>query len=480
MIKYSTIVIYFTISLSVIAQNNWLTFNAPKIPSRSIEIQNPLFIKTKRTQNMNDVFIQHSSNILRKEFLTEPNTIPASFIVCMIQDKKGNIWFGTFGGGVAKYDGTNWEVFNSFNSKLPSDVVYSLEVDKNNIVWIGTVDGLARFDGKRWKIYNKTNSNLPSNMVYSIAVDKNDNKWIGTTKGFVKLTGTNWKNYNTLNSRIPHNHITALAVDSNNLLWIGTFEGLARFDGVNWKVYKDNNSPLPFNDIYSLHIDKSNKVYVGTWGGGLAIVNRNIWNVFNSANSKLPDNYVSSIHVDSNNKLVVGTLEGIGILSGSIWNVWQTKNSPLPNDLVYSLLKDSSDNLWIGTEKGLAVYNEKEIQLISNDYNYDSNLVNQPMYFQNTQNGFLNYTNYLVVNKLAYDLKEKKILTSLRIYKKDSFSISLVNPMSRKTILLKKEIIDSGKHDFEFSLETKIETVYFLKISNGINTFYSKIQIFDF
>lgn len=480
MTKNLFLFIYLTISFSIFAQNNWLVFKAPNIPSRYVEIKNPPIVKIDQTRIMGDVFINHPSNVLRKEYLREANTIPASFIVCMIQDKKGSIWFGTFGGGIAKYDGANWEVFNSFNSKLPSDVVYSLAIDKNNSVWIGTVDGLAKFDGKIWRIYNKTNSKLPSNMVYSIAVDKNDNKWIGTTKGLAKLSGANWKSYNTLNSRIPHNHVTALAVDNDNFLWTGTFEGLARFDGVNWKVYKNNNSPLPYNDIYSLFIDEANKVYVGTWGGGLATIIKNIWNVFNTTNSKLPDNYISSIHYDHNKKLVVGTLSGIGILSGSTWNVWKTKNSPLPNNSVYSLLKDNFDNIWIGTEKGLAVYNEKEIHSISKKDDKVTLVVNHPLHFHNSLTGFFKDPINLVINKLAYDLKAKKIITSLTINKKENFSIVLKNPLNKKSILLKNGIIEPGKHCFEFSLESQIETVYLLSITNGYNTIYNKIQLLDF
>jgi hypothetical protein len=43
--------------------------------------------------------------------------------------------------------------------------------------------GLARFDGQDWKVYDKSNSNLPDNEVNKIIVDKNDYIWMGTYAG---------------------------------------------------------------------------------------------------------------------------------------------------------------------------------------------------------------------------------------------------------------------------------------------------------
>ncbi len=40
--------------------------------------------------------------------------------------------------------------------------------------------GLAKFDGVNWTVYNTSNSGLPDNHVYAIAIDGQGNKWIGT------------------------------------------------------------------------------------------------------------------------------------------------------------------------------------------------------------------------------------------------------------------------------------------------------------
>jgi len=70
---------------------------------------------------------------------------------------------------------------------------YSIAIDENNIKWIGTkIGGLVKFDGVEWTVFDTKNSPLPHNYVWSVALDKNENKWLGTIGGgIVKFDGTN-------------------------------------------------------------------------------------------------------------------------------------------------------------------------------------------------------------------------------------------------------------------------------------------------
>ena len=58
-------------------------------------------------------------------------------------------------------------------------------------MWIGTGDsnsdllcndggGVAKFDGSNWVFYDVANSGLPSNCITCVTVDNNGNKWFGT------------------------------------------------------------------------------------------------------------------------------------------------------------------------------------------------------------------------------------------------------------------------------------------------------------
>ncbi|HIA37881.1 MAG TPA: hypothetical protein EYN89_14395 [Flavobacteriales bacterium] len=234
-------------------------------------------------------------------------------------DLNGNIWFGT-GNGVCMFDGdSTWKTFNSENSGLPNDDIYPLAIDRsissNNHkqdeynVWIGTYgDGVARFDGKDWKIYKSTNSPLIDDLIRSIAIDRHGNKWIGTLfGGLAKFNGdATWEIYANFNSKLPSNSVYPIVFDKHDNVWIGTEGGLAILKVDNtWEVYKKDDSGLPDNKIYSLAIDKDGVAWIGTVNSGLVRFDHNLaksdtnaWTVYNTFNSGLPNNEVRGIKID--------------------------------------------------------------------------------------------------------------------------------------------------------------------------------------
>ena len=104
-------------------------------------------------------------------------------------DPMGIVWVGTYENGLIKFDGTNWEFYNSSNSGLPEGPIGIVKLEGANIIWMSTQDGLTRFDGETWKTFNTENSILPSNIILSILIDENGTKWIGTDKGLVSFRG---------------------------------------------------------------------------------------------------------------------------------------------------------------------------------------------------------------------------------------------------------------------------------------------------
>ncbi len=95
-----------------------------------------------------------------------------SKIYGMIQDRSGNLWFGTGGGGVSKYDG---KTFTHFTEKegLSNNNVSGMCFDKNDCLWIGTRFGLSKLPLlKREKLEQKidicreTGTKFPENEVF--------------------------------------------------------------------------------------------------------------------------------------------------------------------------------------------------------------------------------------------------------------------------------------------------------------------------
>ena len=103
-------------------------------------------------------------------------------------DSVGNKWVAT-GNGLVKLEadgqpGEKCIVYNKLNSGLPINAIGALAFDKGGNLWIGTWGGgLVKYDGTTWTVYDLSNSQLPHNKIWSIFIDKNDYKWIGTLSG---------------------------------------------------------------------------------------------------------------------------------------------------------------------------------------------------------------------------------------------------------------------------------------------------------
>jgi len=109
-------------------------------------------------------------------------------VSCIRQDKVGNLWIGTLGGGLSKFDGKYFTHY-TINEGLSNNDVRALLLDKNGTLVIGTNGGgVSFFDGKFFTNFTKKEG-LNSNNVYSIAEDRFGNIWFATSDGVCKYDG---------------------------------------------------------------------------------------------------------------------------------------------------------------------------------------------------------------------------------------------------------------------------------------------------
>lgn len=95
------------------------------------------------------------------------------------------IWAGTWGGGVARFDGRRWKNY-TVRDGLAGNIVYSIAQEADGTLWFGTNKGVTRFDGKSWRSYDKKNGLLGDD-VYSLAVTPKGDIWAGTKRGVTRI-----------------------------------------------------------------------------------------------------------------------------------------------------------------------------------------------------------------------------------------------------------------------------------------------------
>jgi ligand-binding sensor domain-containing protein len=163
----------------------------------------------------------------------------------LIEDKKGNIWFGRDGYGACKFDGTSFTHFTKKDG-LCSNNVTSIVEDKQGNIWFGCLSsdapkyidegGLSFYDGNTFTKYPQLEG-LHENDIYTIYEDKSGNIWIGAThfgayrydgKKFVVFKETDRKDL-TINFGLQ-----GILEDRNGTLWCGFSGGLFRFNGTSF------------------------------------------------------------------------------------------------------------------------------------------------------------------------------------------------------------------------------------------------------
>ena len=135
------------------------------------------------------------------------------YIRDIVEDKLGNIWIATHGGGIAVFNPPSgkFTIYNTRNSHLPNDKVLTLHQDKLGNIWAGTFgNGVAMLNPNTNKFTCFSESNgLQNNTVYKILEDHNGLIWVSTNKAISSID---------INTKKINNYCTHNGVQNNNFV----------------------------------------------------------------------------------------------------------------------------------------------------------------------------------------------------------------------------------------------------------------------
>lgn len=281
---------------------------------------------------------------------TTAQGLGANTVRSIAEDKNGNMWFGTDGGGASMFNGKNFTIFKSTNG-LGSDNVWAILVAKNGNIWFGTDGGGATcYNGKTFTPFT-TARGLTNNTVRCIAEDNNGNLWFGTSGGGVsKYNGNSFVTY-TKDMGLAGNNIRSIACDRNGNVWFGTYEnGVSRYDGKAFVNFSTDQG-LCNNSVISIAEDRTGNMWFGTNGKGASSYDGKTFTTF-STNEGLCNNAVLSITEDRSGNLWFGTYGGgASRYDGRAFTTYTTLQG-LANNQVESIIEDNSGKMWFGTAVG--------------------------------------------------------------------------------------------------------------------------------
>jgi hypothetical protein len=170
----------------------------------------------------------------------------------LIVDNLNTVWVGSRRNGVLVFNenGNRKRALTTeqFKGSLPDLNVRTLQMDKSNRLWIGTLGGLVVLYNANNVFDNNTINAEPviflengvpkkllgEEVLNSIAIDGADNKWFGSVTGGALQTNPNGtitlKSFNTDNSPLPSNNILKIAIDNNSgKVYFATDKGIVAY-----------------------------------------------------------------------------------------------------------------------------------------------------------------------------------------------------------------------------------------------------------
>ncbi len=318
--------------------------------------------------------------------------LPSNGINALIQTRDHYLWLGT-SGGLARFDGARFEVFNARNTPAFGDsVVSGLTEAADGALGVGTASAILRYqggvftplriptgtgvvssllgarDGSLWVAMlglpvhvwkdgraSSTLRQLRAMGPQAMVEDPQGAIWIGTRRdGLVRFEGGAYTSLGIVSDAVQ-----ALRFDHTGALWIGTPHGLYRWLSGHLTRFTKRDG-LASDDVSSLLEDRDGNLWVGTIGGGLCRFQGGRWSALR-ARQGLADDQVRCLMEDHEGNLWVGTADGLNRLSDGLFTTYGTTEG-LPDDGVAAVAGAADGSVWIGTASaGVARLRDGEV-----------------------------------------------------------------------------------------------------------------------
>lgn len=268
------------------------------------------------------------------------NSLANNNVNAVIENSDGSIWYATDRGISISYTGNA-----SWKHVLGNEIIVTMCRASNGDVLAGCYgEGLYLLDksGNIKKHWTQRNGTLPFDYIFTVKVDSQGNIWIGSPHGALTMIESDSQKMR----QFQIDKILSINILENDKVCVGTVDGFymvdRQKDSFNWYANHREHDGQDINSyIIPTLFNRDSTVWLGTEGGGLMLYD-------------IPARRIVRKYKDTDG---------------------------LPSNDIYSLQKDASGRLWVGTGNGIAVVDDT---IVSN-FNYISGVASEYNKLASTQ-----------------------------------------------------------------------------------------------
>lgn len=354
------------------------------------ENENPLFVREFLMKNSKELWIASESGIFiynlvngtyqnYKKNYNNPYSLSDNAIYSLVLDREDGVWIGTYFGGVNYYPKQYTPIDRYFprvgENSISGNAIREIKKDSFGNIWIGTEDaGLNKFDPKTGDFQNYSsvrNQGILSHYNIHGLLPRKDELWIGTFEHGLDImdikTGKIKRHYGTSlqEGGMRSDFILYIYETRNKDVYILTSSGIHRYKPESKSFELIEGFPEIYH--YTTFIeDNKGVLWAGTYWDGLFYYNpktndKGFYRFERNNKSSLSSNVINGLFEDSNNNLWITTENGLNLFNPKKNNFSRyTTEDGLPSNVTYSILEDNDSNLWISTSNGLVEFNTKK------------------------------------------------------------------------------------------------------------------------
>jgi signal transduction histidine kinase/streptogramin lyase len=318
--------------------------------------------------------------------------LPQNSVKAIVQTRDGYLWLGT-GGGLARFDGVRFTIFNRANTPgLRDSRITALAEGADGSLWIGTgAGGLIRlkdgvFDAyrseddssyeerSRWQIRSISLGRdgtlwigtsgggfrrfkdgrfgrllMDRHVVRGILEDRAGQLWVATSNGVFELSWIEPDRFQIRRHLLPDRIVNAFYQDRAGHIWIAARGGLTRVSGDRVTTFSAM-AGFPSDAALSICEDRDGNLWIGTMGGGLVRLRGEHFDLL-TVRDGLSNGFISALYEDREGSLWIGSNDGLNRLRDTAFTTI-TAREGLTADAVNSVVAGRDGTVWIGTEGG--------------------------------------------------------------------------------------------------------------------------------
>ena len=302
-------------------------------------------------------------------------------IVGIFNDSRNNLWIGKFGAGAFLWDRqknkkSHFRKFNTKNSSLPDNFIYSFTEDDKGNVWMATDKGMAYYDYCRDKIVSiKTGNQVFDNAEFFTIkfLPKQRTIWGGTISSGLFSYNISTRKVNnflandTLSTTIKYTSVIDLTIDDKNRFWLSTNgKGLVEFNVKThkFKEYAREINGNKVDDVIFSVKAPDGTIWIGTFNSGIIVFDPEFKNFYDLPKAKfLKRKAIYGIVFDDNGDAWISTKHKIfkyNVRKGISAN-FSSYDGVIKELNAYSFDRDRRGNIYFGGREGLNWFNPEKI-----------------------------------------------------------------------------------------------------------------------